>query len=288
MVSHNGKMTEADVIYSDVKFTKSTGNTTGTAVSPDETIYAEVRKKEAPTELSGSQQQALPKGGSKVTSERVAIAVLSALLAAAAIALGFFSHRNIQTMEEIQKLTAENKNLTGRRCEEKICVQTTCPTPPDGKIPGTCLKCQEGWEKHGGHCYYFSISKSPWNNSREECRRKGGDLVQIDSREEQAFLQLKLREKMDNPEDKFWIGLTDSLVEGNWLWVDGSPLNTSWKFWSVREPDDWTGDDEDGEDCVRMGEKGSTALNTWFDKSCKSAERSICEKSADNGQIKCV
>ncbi|XP_076610902.1 CD209 antigen-like protein C [Chaetodon auriga] len=243
-------------------------------------------------EAPASQQSSRANGGSKVTSERVALLVLSALLAAAVFVICRLSLAIVQTHESFQTLREEHeaviRNLTGRRCEEKICVQTTCPTPPDGKIPGTCLKCQDGWEKHGGHCYYFSISKSSWNNSREECRRKGGDLVQIDSREEQAFLQLKLREKMDYSEDKFWIGLTDSLVEGNWLWVDGSPLNTSWKFWSFGEPDDWTGDDEDGEDCAMVGEKGSTDLNTWFDKSCKSAQKSICEKSADNGQIKCV
>ncbi|XP_070841094.1 CD209 antigen-like protein C [Chaetodon trifascialis] len=246
MLSHNGKMTEADVIYSDVKFTKSTGNTTGTAVSPDETTYAEVRKKEPSTELPGSQQQAEPKGGSKVTSERVAIAVLSALLAAAAIALGFTS--------------------------------------------GRCLKCLEGWEKHGGHCYYFSTKKSSWNNSREECRLKGGDLVQIDSREEQSFLHQRLQDKMDYPEDKFWIGLTDSQEEGKWLWVDGSPLDESLKFWSTGEPDNWTGKNGeiiDGEDCARMGEQGSTDLNSWFDKFCKSDERFICEKSAENGKLKC-
>uniref|UniRef100_A0A3P8QPW5 C-type lectin domain-containing protein n=1 Tax=Astatotilapia calliptera TaxID=8154 RepID=A0A3P8QPW5_ASTCA len=73
-----------------------------------------------------------------------------------------------------------------------------------------CYKCEEGWEQHGGKCYYFSISQSSWNKSRDECRAKRGDLVKIDSREEQ---------------DKFWIGLTDSAVEGRWLWVDGSQLN---------------------------------------------------------------
>uniref|UniRef100_A0A8C4F9Q3 C-type lectin domain-containing protein n=1 Tax=Dicentrarchus labrax TaxID=13489 RepID=A0A8C4F9Q3_DICLA len=114
-------------------------------------------------------------------------------------------------------------------------------------------KCEYGWEQHGRQCYYFSTNYFTWSNSRDECRQKGGDLVQIDSREEQ-----------------FWIGLTDSEKEGTWLWVDGSPLN---------ERFDWK--DPDGEDCVRMGEKaGAPDLKCWFDESCKYAHRSICEKPA--------
>ncbi|TDH03801.1 hypothetical protein EPR50_G00145820 [Perca flavescens] len=89
-----------------------------------------------------------------------------------------------------------------------------------------CQKCEEGWELHGGKCYYFSTDRLPWELSRHQCIAQHGDLVKIDSREEQTFLELKLREKMNDDEDKFWIGLTDSQTEGTWLWVDGSPLDT--------------------------------------------------------------
>uniref|UniRef100_A0A3Q4I0B1 C-type lectin domain-containing protein n=1 Tax=Neolamprologus brichardi TaxID=32507 RepID=A0A3Q4I0B1_NEOBR len=127
-----------------------------------------------------------------------------------------------------------------------------------------CYKCEEGWEQHGGKCYYFSISKSSWNMSREECRAKRGDLVKIESREEQD-------------EDKFWIGLTDSAVEGRWLWVDGSQLNQSLTFWRMKEPDNWKGthgEHPDGEDCVRMGETGEAGnLEWWFDAFCSKPHR---------------
>ena len=48
------------------------------------------------------------------------------------------------------------------------------------------LKAEAVWERRGGKYYYFSTMKSSWTKSRDECRRKGGDLVKIDSREEQV------------------------------------------------------------------------------------------------------
>uniref|UniRef100_A0AAQ6IPH9 C-type lectin domain-containing protein n=1 Tax=Anabas testudineus TaxID=64144 RepID=A0AAQ6IPH9_ANATE len=128
------------------------------------------------------------------------------------------------------------------------------------------LFCEEGWELHGGKCYYSSTRESTWNQSRDYCRRKGGDLVKIDSREEQV----------ENT-DRFWIGLTDSKEEGKWLWVDDSPLNTSLTFWIDTQPDNWPGDSPEGED--------SDDLNCWYDRFCKDPHKSICEKSAETGRV---
>ncbi|XP_041867592.1 collectin-12-like [Melanotaenia boesemani] len=162
----------------------------------------------------------------------------------------------------------------------------TCPRPSTSPPPGLnlnekCLKCEAGWELHGVKCYYFNTTKSSWKDSRDGCKLKGGDLVKIDSREEQIFLEARLREKMEKDEDKFWIGLTDSAVEGTWLWVNGSSLDTCLKFWNSNEPDNWIGENPDGEDCVRMGEKGGAAdLKCWFDQNCNVLQKSICEKAA--------
>ncbi|KAM6974547.1 C-type lectin domain family 4 member E-like, partial [Tautogolabrus adspersus] len=180
------------------------------------------------------------------------------------------------------------KNCTERKCEVKPCISQPLPTCPGN---GPCLKCEEGWEQLGEKCYYFSTNKSTWSNSEAECRRGGGggDMVKIDSTEEQAFFDQRLREKMTEPEDKFWIGLTDSVNEGSWLWADRSPLNSSLVFWSGNEPDNFEGDNPDGEDCVRMGEKGGAVdLKSWFDKPCEIPHKYICEKPAETGQMKCT
>ncbi|XP_065327893.1 CD209 antigen-like protein A [Pelmatolapia mariae] len=115
-----------------------------------------------------------------------------------------------------------------------------------------CYKCEDGWKQHGENCYFFSTSKSSWNESSTECITKGGDLVKIDSSEEQSFLRTTIQQITGGYEIYFWIGLTDSAEEGRWLWVDGSPLNERLTFWYFHEPDDWTEEDSDGEDCVRM------------------------------------
>ncbi|XP_053302285.1 hepatic lectin isoform X2 [Pleuronectes platessa] len=247
-------MAEAEVLYN-IKSTRARGNTDVATPSTDEHIYSNISYSE--TQRPGSKQPAASNRRSGVTSERVALLVLSVLLAAAVIALGVTLYENTQTKKSLQKLQDEAKNLT----EE------------------TCSSCEDGWEPHGGKCYFFSSVTSTWDQSRTQCKSMRGDLVVINSREEQRFLESKVRGKKDKPNDMFWIGLTDSKNEGEWLWVDDTQLDPSLKFWYDGQPDNWTGDNPDGEDCVRMGEKdGPTDLKTWVDRSCKSDQKSICEK----------
>uniref|UniRef100_UPI003AB09ACE immune-related, lectin-like receptor 4 n=1 Tax=Centroberyx gerrardi TaxID=166262 RepID=UPI003AB09ACE len=209
---------------------------------------------------------------------------------------------NVQTKKSFQALTAEHaavrKNLTDRISHIRSCskVQTTPSSCKPPSEDGTCSKCEEDWEPHRGMCYHFYNKKLTWNESRQNCKKKGGDLVKIDSEDEQRFLELTLRKKMATDEDKFWIGLTDSKKESDWLWVDDTRLEmSSLSFWSgteeTNEPDNWTdnGNNPEGEDCVRMGEKGGAKnLKCWFDKSCEVPHKSICEKQAQIGRVSCV
>ncbi|XP_060948492.1 hepatic lectin-like [Limanda limanda] len=194
---------------------------------------------------------------SGVTWERVALLVLSVLLAAALTALGVTLYENTQTKKSLQKYQDEAKNLADE----------------------TCPRCEDGWEPHGGKCYFFSWVTSSWNKSRTQCTSMRGDLVVINNREEQRFLESRVRGKMENDEDKFWIGLTDAQKEDEWLWVDDTRLDPSLMSWREGEPDNWYKENPDGENCVRMGEKdGATYLKSWVDQSCKYFQKYICEK----------
>ncbi|XP_055765140.1 C-type lectin domain family 4 member M-like [Salvelinus fontinalis] len=79
--------------------------------------------------------------------------------------------------------------------------------------------CPEGWQKFESSWYFLSeTTEKTWEKSRQDCLERGADLVIINSREEQEFLF--------NLKKRVWIGLTDSVKEGTWKWVDGTPLTT--------------------------------------------------------------
>ena len=73
-----------------------------------------------------------------------------------------------------------------------------------------------------GNQYFLTIPDT-WLGAQEQAVAAGGNLVTIDSAEEQAWLN----ETFSNAA-RYWIGLTDSPLysssEGDYRWVDGSPL----------------------------------------------------------------
>ncbi|XP_053302284.1 C-type lectin domain family 6 member A isoform X1 [Pleuronectes platessa] len=270
-------MAEAEVLYN-IKSTRARGNTDVATPSTDEPTYCNINYSE--TQRPGSKQPAASNRRSGVTSERVALLVLSVLLAAAVIALGVTLYENTQTKKSLHNFQEE--------CEAKLLSEILSgtepsiveqPTTPPLVRNETCPSCEDGWEPHGGKLYFFSSVTSTWNESRTRCKSMRGDLVVINSEEEQRFLQSRLKVKICKPEEEFWIGLTDSEKEGEWLWVDDRRLDQSLTFWREGEPNNLKGTNSEGENCVMMwAVDGAMELKTWFDQSCKSSLKSICEK----------
>ncbi|XP_054601353.1 C-type lectin domain family 4 member E isoform X2 [Nothobranchius furzeri] len=199
--------------------------------------------------------------------------LLGALLAAALIIIYRLAFDKIRTNKTLQTLKEDNKVLS----EENEVLRKHISDH-------VCLKSDRNWEKHGDKCYYFNDLYLRWKGSRSFCEDLGADLVKIDSREEQEFLVEKVKNfVMDDIWEGFWIGLTDSEVEGNWTWVDGSPLDSRMKFWSEGEPDDYKAYSASGEDCVTIVKGEAEDLNSWTDYTCSVARKSICEKPAGTG-----
>ncbi|XP_026185888.1 C-type lectin domain family 4 member M-like isoform X2 [Mastacembelus armatus] len=156
-----------------------------------------------------------------------------------------------QLQTKHSSLAADRQNL-----QEKVDKMTI-------KIRG--MHCQTDWRKLDTSCYFLSTTKKNWTESRKDCIARGGDLVVIDSWDEQVFLNGLLQTHQNA-----WIGLSDALNEGTWTWVDKTPVTTT--YWQVGQPNNFSG----GQDCGEIVRK-SSATQTWNDDGCFAQQTWICE-----------
>ncbi|XP_027624797.1 low affinity immunoglobulin epsilon Fc receptor isoform X4 [Tupaia chinensis] len=127
-----------------------------------------------------------------------------------------------------------------------------------------CNLCPKDWVNFKHKCYYFGKGAKKWIQARYACEDLGGRLVSIHSREEQDFLTTRANKKGS------WIGLRDVFVEGEFLWMDGSPVGYS--NWYPGEPNNH----DRGEDCVLMKESGE-----WNDAFCRDyLDTWVCDRLA--------
>ncbi|XP_066533620.1 CD209 antigen-like protein 2 [Hoplias malabaricus] len=120
------------------------------------------------------------------------------------------------------------------------------------------------WRYFSSSVHYISIVEKTWNESRNDCMKKEADLVIINNKEEQDFIEM-LRQRKEA-----WIGLTDNENEGIWKWVNGSRLTT--EFWYGGEPNNYG-----EEDCAVAG-FGSTNEKSCADYPCSYWRVCICER----------
>ncbi|XP_040846308.1 low affinity immunoglobulin epsilon Fc receptor isoform X2 [Ochotona curzoniae] len=131
----------------------------------------------------------------------------------------------------------------------------------------SCNTCPENWISFQHKCYYFGEESKQWVQARFACDHLQGRLVSIHSQEEQDFLTQRVSMRGS------WIGLRDLDREGEFIWMDGRPLDYS--NWSPGEPNNGG----QGEDCVMMLGSGH-----WNDAFCRSRlDAWVCERLATCG-----
>ncbi|XP_050977501.1 CD209 antigen-like protein C [Labeo rohita] len=123
-----------------------------------------------------------------------------------------------------------------------------------------CFNGMDGWKFYRSGCYLISSVKKNWAESRRYCMQRGADLIIINNREKQNFV------KEISGNNPFWIGLTDTGVEGRWKWVDGSTPTS--EFWQSGQPNGHR-----KENCAM------TYTLWWYDYPCNYTFKCICERN---------
>lgn len=75
--------------------------------------------------------------------------------------------------------------------------------------------------KFGGHEYALIEDKSTWHLAKQRCEEMGGHLAIVETPDEAAFI-LKLCGS-----ETVWLGASDEATEGDWKWVNGTPVKLS-------------------------------------------------------------
>lgn len=123
---------------------------------------------------------------------------------------------------------------------------------------------------YGNYCYFFQNSTNEtWFSARLSCIQFGGDLLSIEDKSEQAFVNSNEAHFLKNVE--YWIGLTDQELEGKFVWSDIKSFSSSvFNSWAANKPD--TGISASAADCV-------FALNgKWADGNCAATRYYVCKR----------
>lgn len=138
--------------------------------------------------------------------------------------------------------------------------------------------CVWPWIQLLASCYRFVDKPMNWFAADTLCRKLGGQLVEIDTPEENKAVLAEIRKRgFPRQRKQFWMGLTDRTSEGRWV-LESNGEGPRFTNWDRRQPSNgwlWIWN----EDCayIKTNEK-------WNDYSCTKKKmwgwtiNALCEK----------
>ena len=124
------------------------------------------------------------------------------------------------------------------------------------------ILCEVGWHEWNQACYKVSNKQMSFSDASATCKQEGAELASIHTFQENEFIR-----NISGSTDVF-IGLSDSNIEGTFVWSDGCPL--AYTNWEAGEPDN----DYGLGDCVLFqggnGKWNDTPCDMWYEYVCKS------------------
>ncbi|XP_031470281.1 macrophage mannose receptor 1-like [Phasianus colchicus] len=162
-------------------------------------------------------------------------------------------------------------------CQETanfLCKQRAMDVPPPAPpVHVPAASCAQGWDgaPQADSCFKFFVRdknlKKNWFEAEEFCREIGGNLVTINSKEDQLLIwQLALEKGLQT--QGFWMGLFLLNPDEGFTWIDGSPV--IYENWDEDEPNN----DKGIEHCVMFNRSPQMR---WNDLYCEHLLNWICE-----------
>ena len=122
---------------------------------------------------------------------------------------------------------------------------------------------------------FLATAKKTWPMAKSSCEGLSARMVTIKSAEENEFVKSTFLESTAS----VWIGLSDAESEGQWVWVDNTPL--VYNKWEKRQPSG-----SHAENCAVIGNGvlwngGPQFDGHWNDVNCTGFTKPyICEITA--------
>nr|XP_020477324.1 galactose-specific lectin nattectin-like [Monopterus albus] len=106
-----------------------------------------------------------------------------------------------------------------------------------------------GEDNSGRTVSSFNLNEKDWADAEVACVAVGGNLASIHTEDHYNFVKGLIKTSAGTNKQT-WVGGTDAVKEGVWLWSDGS--NFDFTFWGPRQPDNAGR----SEDCMALVNKG--------------------------------
>lgn len=137
--------------------------------------------------------------------------------------------------------------------------RVVCECDPAYRPPPTpmCRNATSGYDTRRGRRYFAHSTARTWQDAEADCQSIGAHLITINDNDENADLDLRFL-------GPIWIGATDAVAEGQFVWADGSP-STFQRFGAAVPTNDTL-------DCTVLQDLGS-----WADQSCDATYPYACE-----------
>ncbi|XP_038062167.1 C-type mannose receptor 2-like [Patiria miniata] len=135
------------------------------------------------------------------------------------------------------------------------------------------IQCDPPWLAFQDSCYLLVTETKNYNDAEKHCQSyskqgRPSHLASILNQEENDFVgQYVLSVFPDYPKIDTWFGYNDLEVEGNYSWLDGSPV--SYQNWRPGFP---IGGAYGNQDCILM-----FLDKQWKEYYCSQAMRSVCK-----------